>query len=132
MTDPVHHQDVSQNAKSFLIFSALRAALGILWLLLAISVCSSGFATHVHQYNQDAFQHTSWLTPWFGTWVSVIMPAAGLWVALARILTVFIAFCLLFGFARKTAYILGVIVTLPLWTLMEGYTPSGAFGTINL
>ncbi|MEO6906934.1 MAG: multicopper oxidase domain-containing protein, partial [Abditibacteriaceae bacterium] len=42
------------------------------------------------------------------------------------------AFCLLFGFARKTAYILGVIVTLPLWTLMEGYTPSGAFGTINL
>jgi nitrite reductase (NO-forming) len=132
MTEPLSHNDISQKARNYLIFSALRAALGILWLLLAISVWSPGFATHMSEYTQDAFQKTTWLTPWFGTWVSLIAPAPGLWVALARILTPLMAFCLLFGFARKTAYITGIIITLPLWTLMEGYAPTQAFGVINL
>src|SRR5690606_26356470 len=46
--------------------------------------------------------------------------------------TLCIALCWLCGFGRKTAYIRRVIVTLPLWALMQGYSPAGAWGTVTL
>jgi nitrite reductase (NO-forming) len=126
-------QKPPQKVWGTLAFSALRISLGILWAILAAETWSGSFLVHVQHYHEAVFQNPpGWLLPWFGTWVSLITPYPELFVGLARFFTTLIAIFLLIGFARKTTYIFGILFTLPLWTLMEGYENTNALGAINL
>lgn len=133
MSTPDSATSSSQQVWPTIAFSALRVALGIIWAVIAVETWRPTFAAHLQHYNEVVFQSlSSWLLPWFGTWVVAITPYPTLFLVLARICTTLIALALLLGFARKTTYIAGALLSIPLWTLMEGYTSSQAFGTINL
>lgn len=122
-----------QKSWSTVAFSALRVALGLLWAVLAAETWTSSFVEHLHHYGGSVFQGMSgWLVPWFSTWVSLIAVAPDLFGGLARFFVTLIALFLVIGFARKTTYIVGMILTLPLWTLMQGYASANALGSITL
>lgn len=126
-------QEVSGKSWSTLVFSALRVAIGLLWAVLAAQTWTHSFVMHLHHYGEAAFQNLSGgLVPWFGTWVSLIAPAPDLFGGLARFFVTLIAVFLIIGFARKTTYIVGAIIALPLWTLMQGYSSAHTLGSINL
>lgn len=67
-----------------------------------------------------------WLQPWFSFWSTQVSSGAQFWVYLVGILELAIAFALIAGFMRKTAYFGGILLSLFIWAVPEGF--GGAYG----
>lgn len=105
-----------------MIFTALRIALGLLWGLVAIRFWSPEFASHLHNFHEAALSsQPGLLIVWFAIWAGIVEGATDFFILFARVLATVMALGLLTGFARKTVYILGIILCIPFWTLAEGY-----------
>ncbi len=116
-----------------LLFTALRMAMGLLWTILAVEVWSPGFVSHLHRYHETVFRsQPGLLMPWFGIWAGILSIAPDLFVNITRFFVTLIAIFLLIGFARKITYIVGIIFCIPLWALMEGFSPQHALGSFVL
>lgn len=115
------------------IFTSLRIALGLLWGLAAIRFWSPDFASHIQHYHETALSsQPGLLIIWFGIWAGILAGAGGLFIELARILATVIAVCLLAGIARRTVYVLAILLCIPFWTLAEGYLLSGSLSSFGL
>ena len=102
--------------------AGLRAAFGILWAIAAFLTWRSAFAVNYVGYVQNASHgQPAWLQPWFTLWLSLITPAAGIFVWVTRIVETLIAIGLLFGLARKWIYIVGALFSLLIWSTAEGF-----------
>jgi len=113
--------------------AGLRAAFGILWAIAAFLTWRTAFAVNYVGYLQNASHgQPAWLQPWFGLWLSLITPAAGIFVWVTRIVETLIAIGLLFGLARKWIYIVGALFSLLIWSTAEGFGGPYATGASNL
>ena len=113
--------------------AGLRAAFGILWAIASFLTWRSAFAVNYVGYIHNAAQgQPAWLQPWFSMWLSLITPAAGLFVWATRIIETLIAIGLLFGLARKWTYIVGALFSLLIWSTAEGFGGPYAAGASNL
>ena len=68
----------------------------------------------------------AWLAPWFSFWSAQASANAAFWVYSTGALELAVGFALVFGFARKIAYIGGAILSLFIWAVPEGF--GGPYG----
>lgn len=113
--------------------AAVRAAFGLVWAIDAFLTWRPEFTAHYVGYLQNAAnRQPGWLLPWFNLWIGVVSPATGLFVWLTRIIETLIAIGLLFGLARKWAFIAGGLFSLLLWATAEGFGGPYTTGASNL
>lgn len=75
---------------------------------------------------QGADSQPAWLSGWFSFWINITTPNPQPWAYLIALTELGLAFSLIFGFMRKTGYIVGVITSLVIWAVPEGF--GGAYG----
>jgi nitrite reductase (NO-forming) len=68
----------------------------------------------------------AWLQPWFSFWISMISSNPVLILNGMRVWELTLAFTLLLGFMRKLSYLSGVLLSLIIWTVAEGF--GGPYG----
>ena len=115
------------------ITSALRAVFGVIWAIDAYLTWRPEFPAHYMGYLQNAARgQPMWLHSWFAIWLTLITPAAGIFIWLTRIVETLIAIGLLLGLARRWLYVAGGIFSLLIWSTAEGFGGPYAVGASNL
>lgn len=101
---------------------AVRLTFGIVWLIDASLKWLPGFRTSFVGTVQEAGDgQPTWLHGWFSFWVNLIQPRATLFTHMVAMIETAIALALVFGFARKPAYLLAIPFTLMIWATAEGF-----------
>ena len=102
--------------------SVLRIAFGIIWLVDAIFKWQPAFREGYLDVVTSASQgQPNWLMPWFNFWIATITPRVTFFYYSTAIIETLIALALIFGFARKSSYILAMIFSLFIWAIPEGF-----------
>ncbi|MGH8152067.1 MAG: multicopper oxidase domain-containing protein [Rhodanobacteraceae bacterium] len=132
MSDPRDGERFS-NTWPAVASAALRIAFGIIWAIGAAFTWTSQFAANYVGYLHNAAQgQPAWSAWWFEMWIAVVAPHAMLFVWLTRAAETLLAFALLFGFARRTAYVLGALFSLLIWSTAEGFGGPYTVGAANM
>ncbi len=132
MSDPRDGERFS-NTWPAVASAALRIAFGIIWAIGAAFTWTSQFAANYVGYLHNAAQgQPAWSAWWFEMWIAVVTPHAMLFVWLTRAAETLLAFALLFGFARRTAYVLGALFSLLIWSTAEGFGGPYTVGAANM
>jgi len=110
-----------------------RILLGIAWFTDGILKFTSGFVnSFLASVQASQANAPSWLSGWFSFWATQASSNATLIVYTVGVLEITLGLALLLGFARKIAYIGGVVLGLLIWAVPEGFGgpyQSGAGGT---
>jgi nitrite reductase (NO-forming) len=113
--------------------SALRVTFGIIWAVDAALTWTPSFAQNFVGYLHNAAQgQPDWLAWWFSMWINLVTPQPDIFIWLTRLLETAIALCLLFGFARKTLYVVGALFSLLIWATAEGFGGPYVVGATNM
>ncbi|MFC5428933.1 multicopper oxidase domain-containing protein [Paraburkholderia denitrificans] len=132
MTDS-NRRESRHGAWPVLTGAALRVAFGIVWIVGAALTWAPGFASHYVGYLHNAANgQPRWSAWWFGMWLALVTPHAGLFVWLTRLAVTALAFALLLGFARKYTYVLGALFSLLIWSTAEGFGGPYTVGATNM
>lgn len=111
----------------------LRVAFGVIWALSAALTWRAQFAQHYVGYLHNAAAgQPAWLAGWFDMWIGLVTPNAALFIWLTRALETIIAFGLLAGFARKSIYIGGILLSLLVWSTAGGFGGPYTVGATNM
>ncbi len=109
------------------IKSFIRITLGVVWLIDGSLKFQPGFV--------DAFSNIiksvgdgqpAWLQPWFNFWSNVTAPNPALFVYSTGVLELLLGIALVLGFMRKITYICGLLLSLFIWAIPEGF--GGTYG----
>lgn len=114
--------------RSLNAFTAFRIAFGIVWLIDGLIKFAFLQPSDIVSMVQTAGQgQPSWLQPWFNFWVSSASssPAAAFYSIGA--IEVLLGLMLIAGFLRKTVYFGGVLYSLMIWAVPEGF--GGPYGS---
>jgi uncharacterized membrane protein YphA (DoxX/SURF4 family) len=105
--------------------SFMRIILGIVWLIDGSLKFSSGFVDSFPALIKSQGQ-PSWLQPWFNFWSSVTSANAAPFVYGIGTMEVALGVVLVLGFMRKIAYLSGMVLSLLIWAIPEGF--GGPYG----
>jgi nitrite reductase (NO-forming) len=107
--------------------TGFRVIFGLVWLidgsLKFVPGLPAKFAGLVTSAGQG---QPAWLHPWFTFWASQAGAHPAFWVYFTGGLELALAFCLIFGFLRKIAYLGGILLSLLIWAVPEGF--GGPYG----
>ncbi len=107
--------------------SFIRIFLGIVWLIDGYLKFSPGLVDSFPDLVRRAGDgQPIWLQPWFNFWSSVTTGNAALFVYTTGVLEVALGVALVLGFMRKIAYLGGIIFSLFIWAIPEGF--GGPYG----
>src|SRR2546428_8913031 len=107
--------------------SFIRIFLGIVWLIYGYLKFSPGLVDSFPDLVRSAGDgQPIWLQPWFNFWSSVTTGNAALFVYTTGVLEVALGIALVLGFMRKIAYLGGMIFSLFIWAIPEGF--GGPYG----
>ncbi len=107
--------------------TALRVVLGLVLLIDGSFKFQPGFVSSFTVPSQVA---PSWLDPWFAFWSAQVSAHTAFWVYMTGAFELALGLALVFGFLRKIAYSLGVLLMLLIWAVPEGFgTPYGPTST---
>jgi uncharacterized membrane protein YphA (DoxX/SURF4 family) len=102
--------------------TAFRLFLGIAWLTDGILKFTSGYVNDFLSDVQNSQSNApSWLSGWYSFWVTQATNNGTLIVYTVGTLEVMLGLALIFGFMRKIAYGGGVILSLLIWAIPEGF-----------
>src|SRR2546427_6278088 len=108
--------------------SFIRIFLGVVWLIDGYLKFSQGLVDSFSDFVRSAGDgQPTWLQPWFNFWSSVTTGNAALFVYTTGALEVALGAALVLGFMRKIAYLGGIIFSLFIWAIPEGF--GGPYGT---
>jgi uncharacterized membrane protein YphA (DoxX/SURF4 family) len=108
--------------------TVFRILLGAIWLIDGTLKFSSGYVNDFLGDVQNAQSNApGWLSGWYSFWVSQATSNSTLIVYTVGTLEVSLGLALLFGFMRKVAYSGGVILSLLIWAVPEGF--GGPYGS---
>ena len=116
----------------------MRVIFGIVWAIDGAFKLQPGFADTFQSFISSApSNQPAWLQGWFSFWASITSSNTTLFFYSVATIELGLAFCLIFGFLRKLAYTIGILFSLLLWSVPEGfggpYGPSSTdIGTNNL
>jgi uncharacterized membrane protein YphA (DoxX/SURF4 family) len=105
--------------------SFIRIILGIVWLIDGYLKFSPGLVDSFPALIKSEGQ-PSWLQPWFNFWSSVTSANAAPFVYSIGTLEVALGAALVLGFIRKIAYLGGMVLSLLIWAIPEGF--GGPYG----
>ncbi|QXL83695.1 multicopper oxidase domain-containing protein [Comamonas sp. NLF-1-9] len=112
--------------------AALRVAFGIIWIVNAAFTWMPSFADNYAGYLRNAADgQPAWSAWWFDTWIAIVEPRADTFLWLTRIATTLLALALLFGFARRTVYVIGALYSLLIWSTAGGFGGPYTIGASN-
>lgn len=113
--------------RSLNAFTAFRIAFGLVWLIDGLMKFTFLQPSDVINMVQTAGQgQPSWLQPWYNFWVSSVTssPTAAFYSIGA--IEVLLGVALIAGFLRKTVYFGGIVYSLMIWAVAEGF--GGPYG----
>ena len=100
--------------------SFIRVILGIVWLIDGYLKFSPGLVDSFPALIKSEGQ-PAWLQPWFNFWSSVTSSNAAPFVYSIGALEVALGLALVLGFMRKIAYLGGMVLSLLIWAIPEGF-----------
>lgn len=104
-----------------------RAIFGVFWLSDGLFKFVFDNSTQLLQATQSsAVGQPGFLKPWFDFWIAVISISPHLFRLLIGGTEIFLGIFLILGFLRKPVYIIGLIFSLLLWSVGEGF--GGPYG----
>jgi len=107
--------------------SFIRIFLGIVWLIDGYLKFSPGLVDSFPDLVRSAGDgQPTWLQPWFNFWSSATTGNAALFVYTTGVLEVALGLALVLGFMRKIAYLGGIVFSLFIWAIPEGF--GGPYG----
>lgn len=111
----------------FRIKSGLRVAFGLVWGIDGALKFQPGVVSSFPQEVINAGNgQPAWLHGWFAFWATQAGQNAVLWVYLTGVLELALALGLVFGVLRKVTYGLGLLLSLVIWAVPEGF--GGPYG----
>lgn len=105
--------------------SFIRIIVGIVWLIDGYLKFSPGFVDSFPSLIKTEGQ-PSWLQPWFNFWSNFTAANAAPFVYSIGVLELALGAALVLGFMRKIAYVGGMILSLLIWAIPEGF--GGPYG----
>lgn len=110
------------------LVGGLRIVFGVIWLIdAAMKWTPAFFSEYLSMLKSAAQGQPHWLAPWFHAWIAIVSPAPHLWAFATALAETATALGLLFGFAQKSGYLVGITFSLLIWSTAEGfggpYTP---------
>ena len=105
--------------------SFIRVILGIVWSIDGYLKFSPGLVDSFPDLIKSEGQ-PAWLQPWFNFWSSVTSANAAPFVYSIGTLEVALGVTLVLGFMRKIAYLGGMVLSLLIWAIPEGF--GGPYG----
>ena len=116
---------VHRNA--YILKSLARILFGLIWLVDAFFKFQPEFAQNLPDLiKQGATSQPSWLSSWFSFWVDVTTVNPQPWAYLIAFTELAIAISLILGFMRKIGYLVGILTSLIIWGVPEGF--GGPYG----
>jgi uncharacterized membrane protein YphA (DoxX/SURF4 family) len=106
--------------------SFIRIILGIVWLIDGYLKFQPGFVDSFPDLIKSAGQ-PAWLQPWFSFWYNVTVGNAAPFVYGIGALEVSLGVTLVLGVLRKLAYTGGLLLSLLIWAVPEGF--GGPYGS---
>lgn len=111
----------------------LRLAFGVVWLLDAYLKWQPAF---VNQYADNVAEgakgQPAWLRPWFRFWRHVTKLDPHLLAYATATVETLIAAGLIFGIARRSVYLGGILWSVAIWTIPEGFGGSFVAGATDI
>ena len=105
----------------------LRVSFGIVWLIDGVMkfvwLAPSDVVGIVQGVGQG---QPAWLAPWFNSWVSFISSNAGFVLYGTGLWELALGLTLVLGLMRKVSYLSGILLSLVIWTVDEGF--GGPYG----
>jgi nitrite reductase (NO-forming) len=105
--------------------SLIRIVFGIVWLIDGYLKFQPGFVDSFPDLIKSSGQ-PSWLQPWFNFWYNITVGNAAPFVYGIGILEVSLGVALILGVLRKLAYVGGLLLSLLIWAVPEGF--GGPYG----
>ena len=107
--------------------TSMRVVFGIVWFIDGALKFQPGLPDKMADLINSAGQgQPSWLAPWFSFWSQTVGTSPAFFVYLIGVLELALALALIFGFLRKVAYAGGVLLSLVMWSVPEGF--GGPYG----
>ncbi len=111
----------------------VRMAFGVIFAIDATLKWLPGYrATFLIQLKSVAVGQPSWLHGWFQFWISLQSNAPATFATLVGLTETGLALVLLLGVARRAGYTAGVMYTLLLWGVGEGFGGPYRFGSTDI
>jgi nitrite reductase (NO-forming) len=113
--------------------TTFRVLLGIVWVINGALKFQNDFASSFPSVVQSAQDNApSWLQGWYSFWVTQATLYPTQIVYTVGFLELIPGFALIFGFMRKFAYVGGVLLSLAIWAVPEGFGGSYGPGTTDI
>jgi uncharacterized membrane protein YphA (DoxX/SURF4 family) len=113
--------------------TGFRLLLGLVWLVNGVLKFTGGYVSSFLSDVQTSQQNApSWLSGWYSFWTTQATNNSPLIVHTVGVLEITLGLALLFGLLRKIAYLGGVILSMLIWAVPEGFGgpyQNGAGGT---
>ncbi len=103
-------------------FALLRIGFGILWAFDAWLKWQPSFLNgFANQVTIAVGGQPAWIVGWIQMWGIIVSPHAYAWGILVAVLQTAIAIGLIFGICTRSTLIVGIILSLLIWTVPEGF-----------
>lgn len=104
-----------------------RVLFGVIWGIDGSLKFTPGLVSAFPQMVSDAAQgQPAWLSGWFSFWQAQVSADPALWVYSTGIFELVLALALCLGILRKLAYTGGILLSLVIWAVPEGF--GGPYG----
>ncbi len=104
-----------------------RVLFGLIWGIDGSLKFTPGLVSVFPQMVSDAAQgQPAWLSGWFSFWQAQVSADPALWVYSTGIFELVLALALCLGILRKLAYTGGILLSLVIWAVPEGF--GGPYG----
>ena len=105
----------------------IRVIFGFVWLIDGCLKLSPDMPSVFSQLITQAGKgQPAWLSPWFNFWSNLVTSNPVPFVYSVAFLEIGLGLALIFGFLRKIAYIIGMLFSLVIWSVPEGF--GGPYG----
>lgn len=112
----------SKHKTGYLLKSAARILFGLIWLIDAFFKFQPDFVQNLPDLiKAGAAQQPAWLGGWYSFWINVTSAAPTFFALLIGFTEFAIAISLIFGFMRKIGYSVGILTSLVIWMVPEGF-----------
>ncbi len=103
----------------------LTLSFGVIWLIDAVLKWMPSFIDGFSGYLQSAMTgQPNWIMGWYNFWINATAYNPAAFAYMVAVIETLLAVAIIFGIARKTAYLGGLLFTLFIWSVPDGF---GAF-----
>ncbi len=120
-------KDKISEKRAWLLSLGLRVIFGLVWLIDGALKFQPGIPSVFPSLIQNvSIGQPAWLMPWFNYWHGVVGANPVFWVYLIGTGEILLALGLIFGFMKKITYSAGIMLSLLIWAVPEGF--GGPYG----